>query len=127
MKKILITLLLIPTLLFSQEIPDTCFTEHELYSISQTFDSLYYIDSINLSVISQQKTLITDLEHVIHLDSLELLYRNEQVNLLQRNIDLYVEREKQLKPKWFKHPVFWFITGIGTAVLTSKLIVEVVQ
>jgi hypothetical protein len=106
---------------------DTCFTSKEIIDISETLDSLYYMDSINNEIISQQETLISDLETVIRLDSIELIYTNTKVKLLNENIDLYIQREKYLKPKWYDHKVIWFGTGILTALFTGKMIVEVVQ
>tara|TARA_R100000479_G_scaffold110191_1_gene55405 strand:+ start:74 stop:400 length:327 start_codon:yes stop_codon:yes gene_type:complete len=107
--------------------PDTCFTSEEIIDISETLDSLYYLDSINNEIISQQETLISELETVIRLDSIELIYTDKKVSLLNDNINLYIEREKYLKPKWYDNKVIWFGTGILTAVLTGKMIVEVVQ
>jgi hypothetical protein len=126
MKKIFIILFLWPCLLFGQ-MPDTCFTSEEIIDISETLDSLYYLDSINNEIISQQETLISELEIVIRLDSVELIYTNQKTKFLKENIDLYIEREKYLKPKWYDNKVIWFGTGILTAVLTGKMIVEVVQ
>jgi hypothetical protein len=126
MKKIFIILFLWPCLLFGQ-MPDTCFTSEEIIDISETLDSLYYLDSINNEIISQQETLISELEIVIRLDSVELIYTNQKTKFLKENIDLYIEREKYLKPKWYDHKVIWFSTGILTTLLTGKMIVEVVQ
>jgi hypothetical protein len=106
---------------------DTCFTSDEIIDISETLDSLYYLDSINNEIISQQETLISELETVIRLDSIELIYTDKKISLLNDNINLYIEREKYLKPKWYDNKVIWFGTGILTAVLTGKMIVEVVQ
>ncbi len=50
-----------------------------------------------------------------------------KVRLLTENIDLYIEREKHLKPKWYDNKIIWFTTGIATTLLTGKMIVEVVQ
>ena len=126
MKKIFIILYLWPLLIFGQ-INDTCFTSEEIIDISETLDSLYYLDSINNEIISQQETLISELETVIRLDSIELIYTDKKISLLNDNINLYIEREKYLKPKWYDNKVIWFGTGILTAVLTGKMIVEVVQ
>ena len=126
MKKIFIIIFLWPLLVFGQ-MPDTCFTSEEIIDISETLDSLYYLDSINNEIILQQETLISELETVIRLDSVELIYTNKKVSLLNDNINLYIEREKYLKPKWYDNKVIWFGTGILTAVLTGKMIVEVVQ
>ena len=126
MKNFFIIILLWPLFLYGQ-MPDTCFTENEIIEISETLDSLYYLDSINTEIISQQETLISELETIGKLDSIELLYTNKKIELLNNNIELYIQREKYLKPKWYDHKVIWFSSGILTAVLTGKMIVEVVQ
>ena len=63
MKHIFIIILLWPLVNFSQ-MSDTCFTENEIIEISETLDSLYYLDSINTEIISQQEALISELETV---------------------------------------------------------------
>ena len=126
MKKYFIIILLWPLFLFGQ-MPDTCFTENEIIEISETLDSLYYLDSINNEIISKQDGLISELETITKLDSIQLLYTNKKIELLNNNIELYIQREKYLKPKWYDHKVIWFGSGILTAVLTGKMIVEVVQ
>ena len=126
MKNFFIIILLWPLFLYGQ-MPDTCFTENEIIEISETLDSLYYLDSINTEIISQQETLISELEIIGKLDSIELLYTNKKIELLDNNIQLYIQREKYLKPKWYDHKIIWFTTGIATTLLTGKMIVEVVQ
>ena len=126
MKKIFIIILLCPLMLTAQ-MADTCFTSDEIIDISETLDSLYYTDSLNNEIISQQETLISELETIIKLDSIQLLYTDRKIELLNENINLYIEREKYLKPKWYDNKVIWFSAGIATTLLTGKMIVEVVQ
>ena len=126
MKNIFIILFIWPIML-SAQLVDTCFTSNEIIDISETIDSLYYLDSINNKIISKQETIISDLETVIRLDSIELIYMNTKVNLLNENIDLYIKREEYLKPKWYNNKVIWFSAGIATTLFTGKMIVEVVQ
>ena len=80
MKKFFIILFIWPMFIFGQ-MPDTCFTSEEIIDISETLDSLYYLDSINNEIISQQETLISELETVIRLDSIELIYTDKKVSL----------------------------------------------
>jgi hypothetical protein len=126
MKKIFIILLLLPVFSFTQTV-DTCFTEEQIQDISETLDSLYYLDSVNNDIIIKQDNLIYSLEHLNKLDSLQKLYYQQQIDLLNSNIDLYIEREELIKPKWYDSKIIWFGAGILTTVLTGKLIVEVVQ
>ena len=126
MKNIFIILLLLPVFSFTQTV-DTCFTEEQIHDISETIDSLYYLDSVNNDIIIKQDNLIYSLEHLNKLDSLQKLYYQQQIDLLNSNIDLYIEREDLIKPKWYDSKIIWFGAGILTTVLTGKLIVEVVQ
>jgi hypothetical protein len=106
---------------------DTCFTQKQIHNISETLDSLHYTDSINNQLISQQSSLIQDLEHLIKLDSLQLEYKQQQINLLKNNIDLYVERQKRLQPKWHDNKLLWFSSGILTSAITSIFIIQAVK
>ena len=126
MKKFFIILFIWPMFIFGQ-MPDTCFTSEEIIDNSETLDSLYYLDSVNNEIISQQETLISELETIIQLDSIQLLYTNKKVELLNDNINLYIKREKHLRPKWYDNKIIWFGSGILTTLLTGKMIVESVQ
>ena len=106
---------------------DTCFTEKQIHQISETLDSLYYTDSVNNRIILQQTSLIEDLEHVIKLDSLQLDYKQQQINLLKNNIDLYVERQKKLQPRWYDSKLLWFSSGILTSAVTSIFIIQSIK
>lgn len=126
MKRLLI-ILCFPLWSFAQELPDTCFTAEQIQDISFTLDSLYQIDDINKEIIKEQEAVIAGLMNVIRLDSIEINYRQQQTKLLQRNIDLYVEREKYIKPKWYDHKAIWFGAGILTTVVTTKLVIELIK
>ena len=123
MKKLLV-ILLFPLTCLSQQVPDTCFTENEMRDILFTIDSLYELDDINRQIISKHEDLVRELNLIIKLDSLENTYRTEQVNLLKTNIDLYVEREKHLKPKWYDNKAIWFGSGILTTLFTGVIVSE---
>tara|TARA_R110000851_G_scaffold11262_2_gene39676 strand:+ start:2305 stop:2685 length:381 start_codon:yes stop_codon:yes gene_type:complete len=125
--KWLIYILFISTYNFSFAQIDTCFTEKEIHQISETLDSLYYIDSVNNQLFLQQSSLIEDLEHISKLDSLQLEYKQQQINFLKTNIDLYVERQKRLEPKWHDNKLLWFSTGILTSAVTSIFIIQAVK
>jgi hypothetical protein len=126
MKYFFIILYLYPVIIFTQ-VADTCFTSNQVIGISNTLDSLYYLDSINNEIILDQEVLINDLDQIIYLDSLENLYLEQKNIFLKDNINLYIEREKLLKPKWYDNKIIWFSSGILTTLLTGKLIVEVIQ
>jgi hypothetical protein len=125
--KQLILVLLFPIVGFSQTVVDTCFTEQQIHDISETIDDLYFKDSVNNELINQQTAVIAKQDELFKLDSIQLVYKQQQIDLLESNINLYVEQQKKLQPKWYNNKVIWFAAGILTTVLTGKLIVEVIQ
>jgi len=123
MKKLLV-ILLFPLTCFSQSVPDTCFTKQEMQDILFTIDSLYELDDINQQIITKQDALVKELNFIIRLDSIQTSYQIEQTKLLRANIDLYVEREKRLRPKWYDNKAIWFGSGILTTLFTGAIISE---
>ncbi len=118
MKKLLIALLF-PASCFTQTIPDTCFTEQQVIEISMTLDSLWEADSINNVLIEQQENVIKSCRTLIALDSVQIAYQKQQIELLNDNIDLYIKRQRQLQPKWYDSKGLWFGSGLVTAILTA--------
>jgi hypothetical protein len=125
--KQLLVILLFPLYAFTQTIPDTCFTEQELNDISNTLDSLWKVDEINNNIIAKQRLIIKKQESVMYLDSIQFILQKQQVALLQKNIDLYVEREKRLQPKWYDSKNLWFGLGIFTTLGSGILINEILK
>lgn len=123
MKKLLV-ILLFPLTCFSQQVPDTCFTEEQMRDILFTVDSLYELDDINQKIIDRQDKLVRELNLVVKLDSMQLAYHTEQTKLLKSNIDLYIEREKRIQPKWYDSKFLWFGSGIITTLFTGAIINE---
>lgn len=120
-----ILIILFPVMCYSQE--DTCFTAEQIQDISFTLDSLYEVCDINDQIIAKQHNEIELLNQVIRLDSMEIAYRERQIDLLKSNINIYVEREKYIKPKWYDHKAIWFGAGIVTTVFTTKLAIEIIK
>ena len=125
--KLLLFILLISPVFAIAQVPDTCFTQQEIKDISYMLDSLYYADSINNNLINKQEVLINYQIRLIKLDSVQLEYKSKQIELLNENINIYVEREKSFRPKWYDNKSIYFTGGIITAILTGKLITEIVK
>ena len=126
--KLLALVLLIPISIFAQktQAPDTCFTQQELIEISNMIDSLVLADEKNTSIIAEYKILVTQQDTLIKLNTTQISYKDTQIKLLQDNIDLYVEREKSLQPKWYNKKSLWFGAGFASAfgvrILVNQLI-----
>jgi hypothetical protein len=126
MKKLLVSLLF-PASCFTQTIPDTCFTEQQVIEISMTLDSLWELDSINNVLIEQQEMVIKSCRTLIALDSVQIAYQKQQIELLNDNVDLYIKRQRQLQPKWYDSKGLWFGSGLVTAILTAFSISSLVN
>ena len=126
MKRLLL-ILLFPLYAFTQTPPDTCFTQQEIIDISYTLDSLYAADSINNALINKLQKLNLQNESLIKLDSIQLVYKNQQIALLEENINLYIRREQYLKPKWYESKGLWFGLGIFTTLGSGILINEILK
>lgn len=126
MKRLLI-ILLFPVFALTQTTPDTCFTQQEIIDISYTLDSLYASDSINNALIQKFETLTMQQENLIKLDSLQLHYKDQQIALLQENVEIYIRRERYLKPKWYDSKGLWFGFGIFTTLGSGILINEILK
>ena len=126
MKKLLVAILF-PMSCFTQTIPDTCFTEEQIIEISMTLDSLWEADSINNVLIEQQESVIKSCRTLIALDSVQIAYQKQQIELLNDNVDLYIKRQRQLQPKWYDSKGLWFGSGLVTAILTAFSISSLVN
>ena len=125
--KHLLIILLFPMFALTQTKPDTCFTQQEIIDISYTLDSLYAADSINNALIEKFETLTMQHEKLIKLDSLQLRYKDQQIALLQENVEIYIRRERYLKPKWYDSKGLWFAAGIFTTLGSGILINEILK
>lgn len=126
MKRLLV-ILLFPIFALTQTTPDTCFTQQEIVDISYTLDSLYALDLINNELIDKYITLSKQHEDLIKLDSLQLRYKDQQIVLLQENVELYIRRERYLKPKWYEAKGLWFGMGIFTTLGSGILINQILK
>ncbi len=125
--KQLLVILLFPIFAFTQTKSDTCFTQQEIVDISYTLDSLFALDSINTALINKYVTLSKQQDELIKLDSLQIRYKDQQIALLQENVELYIRRERYLKPKWYEAKGLWFGFGIFTTLGSGILINQIVK
>ena len=121
-KLILILLLCLPGLLFSQT---HTFTDKEV----QEMDSLYQVyeqtDSLQKIKIKLLTTQITNYKTLHVQDSLQISFMNEKTDLLNQRIDLYMDLTKELRPKWYNKPAIHFFLGAATIVTASWVVSNV--
>ena len=83
-------------------------------------------DSMHFPIFTSSSILVTQQDTLIKLNTTQISYKDTQIKLLKDNIDLYVEREKSLQPKWYNKKSLWFGAGFasafGVGILVNQLI-----
>ena len=115
--------------------------------ISQTnCDSLEIVDSLKLELIykykdkiSKQDTVIKSLEDkmvtlesiiakqevMLNMDTMTFSAYDRQINLLERNIDLYLDHIEKTRPKWYESKIIYFVGGAATMFGSSWIVKNV--
>tara|TARA_R110002012_G_scaffold95291_1_gene230465 strand:+ start:342 stop:716 length:375 start_codon:yes stop_codon:yes gene_type:complete len=122
-KLILILLLSFPFLSFGQN----NFTDEEMIKIDSLFQVHEQTDSLQKLEIKLLKTQILNYKKLHEQDSLHIMYLDENVLLLNKRIDLYIDLTKELEPKWYKRPGFQFLLGAATIVTSSWVLSNIQQ
>ena len=120
-KLILILLLCVPTLIFSQN----NFSDDEMIKIDSLFQVYEQTDSLQKLEINLLNTQIANYKTLHTQDSLHIAFMTEKTNLLNQRIDLYIDLTKELQPKWYNKPVVHFFLGAATIVTASWVVSNV--
>lgn len=83
----------------------------ELDGIIEAMDTLVEQDSINNLIILSLETEVRLFETIIKQDSLVLAYKQEQIDLLESQIQLYNDRLNQVD-KWYDKRPFGVVIGV---------------
>tara|TARA_B100001094_G_C17989703_1_gene699531 strand:- start:304 stop:678 length:375 start_codon:yes stop_codon:yes gene_type:complete len=121
-KLILILLLCLPVLVFSQT---HTFTEKEVVAMDSLFQVYEQTDSLQKLEIKLLKTQLTNFKMLHTQDSLHIAFMGEKTDLLNQRIDLYIDLTKELRPKWYNKPVVHFFLGAATIVTASWVVSNV--
>ena len=106
MRYFLILLLLIP--LFGQ----VTLSQEEMLGIANNIKELEHSDSAKSVQISVYEDLVKELEDQIKIDSLLLLKKSEQIELLKERDEANEKMIKLVKPKLWEHRYLWFGVGL---------------
>jgi hypothetical protein len=101
--------------LFSQD--TVSIPQSEIDEIIAVMDTLMEQDSINNILIEQQQLQIHNFETLMKQDSMLLMYKTQEICLLNDQIDLYNKRLNQVD-KWYNKRWVGTILGVvGTAAI----------
>jgi len=118
-KLILILLLCLPGILFSQT---HTFTDKEVQEMDSLFQVHEQNDSLQKIEINLLNTQLINYKTLHTQDSLHIAFMNEKTNLLNQRIDLYIDLTKELRPKWYNKPIVHYFLGAATIVTASWVV-----
>ena len=104
----------------------TTFTDQEvikLDSLLQYHEQNDSIKSYNIFLLSNQLGLY---KQQSILDSTLLFYKDQELELLNNRVSLYIELNKEIKPKWYDKKWIWFTLGCVT-ITTSAYVLDKVN
>ena len=104
---------------YSQEIVEI--PQSELEEFFLAIDTLEQQDSIKSSLISDLEFQIHNYKLLTHQDSLILNYKNQEIDLLRNQIQLYDDRLNQVD-KWYKKPWVGVVGGVVGTLITIHVI-----
>jgi len=107
---------------------DTSFTFSEeevvkLDSIIQVQEQTIKIQNEKIQVLHSQ---LFNYKLLHKQDSLHISLLNQNVSLLDDRINLYIDLNKELRPKWYNKPVVHFFLGAVT-ITTSAIVLNLIQ
>ena len=107
MKYLVSLLLIIP--LFAQNVT---ISQSEMLNIANNIKELQHSDSLKTIQIEMYDRLVGELEDQIKTDSLLLLKKSEQIEILKDRDEANEKMIKLVKPKLWEHRYIWFAIGI---------------
>tara|TARA_R110002012_G_scaffold300400_1_gene500154 strand:+ start:49 stop:429 length:381 start_codon:yes stop_codon:yes gene_type:complete len=118
MKYILTTLLIcVSSFCFSQDTLQISSVELEEFFLA--LDTLETQDSIKTVLIKQLEYEISIHERIAEQDSLIIFYKDQEILLLNKQIDLHLDRLNQVD-KWHNKP----IVGVAAGVISTVLLIQ---
>ncbi len=78
------------------------------------------------SIIQSQESQLYNYKLLHRQDSLHISLLNQNVSLLDDRINLYIDLNKELRPKWYNKPIVHFFLGAAT-ITTSALVLNLIQ
>lgn len=107
MKYLVSLLLIIP--LFAQNVT---ISQSEMLNIANNIKELQHSDSLKTIQIEMYDRLVDELEDQIKTDSLLLLKKSEQIEILKDRDEANEKMIKLVKPKLWEHRYLWFGVGL---------------
>ena len=104
----------------------TTFSDQEIIKLDSLIQHHEQNDSIQYHRISLLDNQIGLYKQQVVLDSTLLFYKDQELKLLNNRVSLYIELNKEIKPKWHDKKWIWFTLGCVT-ITTSAYVLDKVN
>ena len=101
----------LPLLLIVPLLGQVTLSQEELLGIANNIKELEHSDSVKTVQISVYGDLVKELEDQIKIDSLLLLKKSEQIELLKERDEANEQIIDLVEPKWYEHRYLWLAIG----------------
>ena len=102
----------LPLLLIVPLLGQVTLSQEEMLGIANNIKELEHSDSAKSVQVFVYEDLVKELEDQIKIDSLLLLKKSEQIELLKERDEANEKMVKLIKPKWYEHKYLWFGVGL---------------
>jgi hypothetical protein len=104
----------------------TTFSDQEIIKLDSLIQHYEQNDSIQYHKISLLDNQLGLYKQQAVLDSTLLFYKDQELELLNNRVSLYIELNKEIKPKWYDKKWIWFTIGCVT-ITTSAYVLDKVN
>ena len=104
----------------------TTFSDQEIVKLDSLIQYYEQNDSIQSQSISLLDNQLELYKQQVVLDSTLLFYKDQELQLLNNRVSLYIELNKEIKPKWYDKKWIWFTLGCVT-ITTSAYVLDKVN
>jgi hypothetical protein len=104
----------------------TTFSDQEIVKLDSLIQYYEQNDSIQSQSISLLDNQLGLYKQQVILDSTLLFYKDQELKLLNSRVSLYIELNKEIKPKWYDKKWIWFTLGCVT-ITTSAYVLDKVN
>jgi hypothetical protein len=122
MKHLLIILSICLSFSVNAQSDSIWFSEEQVLRIDNKIQELERKDSINTLLITELELQNKELKDIVRRDSIIMTFKNEEIALRERQVNLYLDLYKKSKPKWHENKYLWFGLGM-VSVITSSWVV----
>ena len=117
-----ILILLFSSVTLYAQTDSTTFSNEQVLKISNTILDYKKTDSLQKELINELNYTISQFTKFTERDSILLDFKNQELALKDKKIDLYIDLYNQSKPKWYDRKGIQYVMGMGSILASSWVV-----